>query len=145
MIQPPLVKYLLDQQEQPVLLDGTSLQSDAVLILDTFFRVLVWHGAKIMAWRDQGYHEKEEYSNLKRLLEAPLQEAETLVRERFPTPSLVVCDQGSSLERFLLARCNPSEAQTDFIHGTTTDSLSTDEPSLEMFFAKLREMAVIPG
>jgi protein transport protein SEC23 len=145
MIQPALVKYLLNGDPRPVQLDTASLQSDSVLLLDTFFRVLVWHGSKIVAWRNQGYHEQEEYTHLKRLLEDPRTEAETLVGERFPSPSLVMCDQGGSLERYLLARCNPSESQFDVVYGTRTESLSTDEPSLDKFLQKLKEMAVIPG
>lgn len=43
MIQPALLKYTLDNpQPQPVLLDIKSLQDDAVLLLDSFFHVVIW-------------------------------------------------------------------------------------------------------
>jgi protein transport protein SEC23 len=145
MIQPTLVRYALNRKPEPVLLDTASIVPDAVLLLDTFFRVCVWHGAKIAAWRNEGYHEKEEYANLKQVLEGPREEAMILIGERFPTPALVFCDQGSSEERFLLTRCNTSVAPFDAIYGTKTDSLETDEPSLKKFSDKLKEIAVLPG
>jgi protein transport protein SEC23 len=144
MIQPALVRFSVTEAPHPVLLDTASIQPDCVLLLDTFFRVLIWHGATIAAWREQGYQEKPEYANLKVALEAPRQEAQTLVGERFPTPSLVICDQDSSLARYLLARCNPSDVTVQSTFGPA-DSLSTDEPSLSKFLAKLKETAVLNG
>lgn len=143
MIQPTLLKYSLEQEPQPVLLDLSSIQTDCVLLLDTFFKVLVWHGSKICAWRNEGYQNQEEFVNLKRALEEPLAEAQALVEERFPTPTLIVCDQGSSQERGLLSRCNPSSVSTFDVYGGG-DNLSTDEPSLSTFMQKLKEMAVVP-
>jgi protein transport protein SEC23 len=145
MIQPVLMRYALDSPPVPVLLDTMSIQPDCVLLLDTFFRVLVWHGAKIVAWRNEGYHEREEYANLRQVLEAPKLEVESLVNERFPTPDLIICDQDSSAARFLLARCNPSEEGKFDARYARADSLGTDEPSLNTFLNKLREMAVHPG
>jgi protein transport protein SEC23 len=142
MIQPTLMQFKLDMPAAPVMLDTANLQRACVLLLDTFFRVLVWHGADIAAWRDRGYQEQPEYANLKAVLEAPLEEARALIEERFPTPLLVVCDQDSGLARYLLARCNPSAQNYDALTGRGDDNLGTDEPSLARFFAKLKEVAV---
>jgi protein transport protein SEC23 len=124
------------------MLDTANLQRRCVLLLDTFFRVLVWHGADIAAWRNAGYQDQPEYANLKAVLEAPLAEAHQLIEERFPTPLLVICDQDSGLSRYLLARCNPSTQNYDALTGRGEDNLGTDEPSLARFLAKLKEVAV---
>jgi protein transport protein SEC23 len=142
MIQPTLMQFSLDEEPKPVLLDTGSLQKNCVLLLDTFFRVLVWHGSEVAAWRNAKYHEQPEYANLKRILETPLAEAQALIQERFPTPLLVVCDQESGLARYLLARCNPSTQNYEGLAGRAEKNLGTDEPSLARFLAKLREVAV---
>jgi protein transport protein SEC23 len=143
MIQPTLMQFRLDAQSVPVLLDTSSLQRSCVLLLDTFFRVLVWYGTDIAAWRDAGYHEQPEYANLKKLLEDPIEEAKSLIEERFPTPLLVKCDQDSGLARYLLARCNPSTQNYDGLAGRGEENLGTDEPSMARFVAKLRDVAVV--
>jgi len=71
MIQPTLEAYTLDQPPFAVLLSSASISSDRILVLDTFFHVVVWYGDKIADWRNHGYHEKDEYAHLKQLLQAP--------------------------------------------------------------------------
>lgn len=142
MIQPTLVQYILDNPPQPVLLDMSSLSRNCVLLLDTYFRVLVWHGKDIAQWRDAGYQNLPEYANLKVILEEPIAEANALISERFPTPILYVCDQDSSQSRFLLARCNPSNQQFEELGAKGADNLGSDEPSFSRFTQKLREVAV---
>jgi protein transport protein SEC23 len=44
MIQPALLSYSFHGPPQPVLLDATSVSSDTILLLDTFFHVVVFHG-----------------------------------------------------------------------------------------------------
>jgi protein transport protein SEC23 len=142
MIQPSLVQYSLDASPTPVVLDTNSLQRNCVLLLDTFFRVLVWHGSDVVAWRNARYHEQPGYESLKAMLENPLTEAKAMIEERFPTPLLVVCDQDSGLARYLLTRCNPSTQNYEGLTGKQEENLGTDEPSLARFSAKLREVAV---
>ena len=140
MIQPTLMQYNLDQEPIPVALDMASLQRNCVLLLDTFFRVVIWNGADIAAWRNLGYQNQPEYENLKTILEAPVEEAKAFIEERFPTPILVICDQDSGLSRYLLTRCNPSTQA--FGGGGGQDSLGSDEPSFARFSQKLKEVAV---
>lgn len=72
MIQPTLDSYTFDQEGGvPVLLDSTSIQAQTVLLLDTFFHILIFHGETMAEWRKAGYHEMEGYENFKELLEAP--------------------------------------------------------------------------
>jgi protein transport protein SEC23 len=137
MVQPSLMKYAIGAEAVPALLDTGSIQPDVVLVLDTFFRVVLWHGATVARWRDDGYHQKEGYKALTVLLDAPRREAEGLVAERFPTPAFISCDQDSSLARYLLTRCSPSAAVCAF-----GEAMATDEPSLDTFLAKLKQMAV---
>jgi protein transport protein SEC23 len=104
-------------------------------LVDTFFGVLVWHGADIAAWRNAGYQQQLEEANLKEVLEAPLEEARTMIGDRFPTPLLVVCDQDLGLSRYLLASCNLSAQNYDAFTGKGEDNWETDEPSLARFAA----------
>lgn len=108
MIQPTLISYALNQPPQPVLLDSLSIRPDAILFLDSYFHLVLFHGSHIAQWRDQEYHLKAEYSNLKALLEAPPADASEILNERLPIPIFVVCDQGGSQARFLISKLNPS-------------------------------------
>jgi protein transport protein SEC23 len=60
-------------------LSTTSIQPNRILLLDTFFHVVVFHGETIAAWRKAGYHEKPEYSNFKELLQAPQEDAKVII------------------------------------------------------------------
>ena len=57
MIQPSLLAYSFDGPPQPVLLDATSILPNRILLLDTFFYILIFHGETIASWRNQKYHE----------------------------------------------------------------------------------------
>jgi len=76
MIQPTLMSYQLEQPAEAVLLDSISIKPDAILLLDTFFHILIFHGDTIAQWRKAGYHEQEGYENLAQLLEAPKEDAQ---------------------------------------------------------------------
>lgn len=52
-----------------VLLDVESIQPDRILLLDSFFYVVVFHGTSIAQWRKEGYHLQEEHAGFKQLLE----------------------------------------------------------------------------
>jgi protein transport protein SEC23 len=44
MIQPALYSYSFNGPPEPVLLDSASILSDRILLLDTFFLLLIYHG-----------------------------------------------------------------------------------------------------
>ena len=113
MIQPTLMSYGLDTAPQPVLLDSISIKPDVVLLLDTFFHILIFHGETVAQWRKAGYQDQEGYENLKELLETPSNDAQVpicsvpfklltnkfsddqdLLTDRSPIPRYIVCDQG---------------------------------------------------
>jgi len=74
------MSYGLDVQPQPVLLDSVSIKPDVVLLLDTFFHILIFHGETVAQWRKAGYQDQEGYENLKELLELPVNDAQVRVK-----------------------------------------------------------------
>jgi hypothetical protein len=44
MIQPILYAYTFNGPPEPVLLDTSSIQPDRILLMDTFFQILIFHG-----------------------------------------------------------------------------------------------------
>ncbi len=76
MIQPTLDSYTFDQDGgQPVLLDSTSIQPTHILLLDTFFHILIFHGETVAEWRKAGYQDQEGYENFRALLDQPKEDA----------------------------------------------------------------------
>ena len=65
MIQPTILSYSFHGPPQPVLLDATSVRPDTILLLDTFFCVVVFHGETIAAWKGQGYQNQDEHINFR--------------------------------------------------------------------------------
>jgi protein transport protein SEC23 len=147
MIQPTLMSYTFDTPPQPVLLDSVSIKHDVILLLDTFFHILIFHGELVAQWRKQGYQDQEGYENFKELLELPVADAQVrfslsfyfrnvlsistnmsnlfvvqeLLVDRFPIPRYIVCDQGGSQARFLLSKLNPSTTHMSAtMYGSTT-------------------------
>jgi protein transport protein SEC23 len=55
MIQPTLLSYSFNGPPEPVLLDVESVQPDRILLLDSYFMVIVHYGATIAQWRKAGY------------------------------------------------------------------------------------------
>ena len=47
MLQPSLLSYGFTGPPQPVLLDSQSVRQDTILLLDTFFHVVIWKGETI--------------------------------------------------------------------------------------------------
>ncbi len=76
MIQPTLDAYGFDHEGgQPVLLDSTSIQPQTILLLDTFFHILIFHGETMAEWRKAGYQDQEGYENFSALLHQPKEDA----------------------------------------------------------------------
>jgi len=146
MIQPTLDSYGFDHEGgQPVLLDSSSIQSETVLLLDTFFHILIFHGETMAEWRKAGYQDQEGYENFRELLEAPKEDAKDLIQDRFPLPRFIVCDAGGSQARFLLSKLNPSTTHTTGSYGgvaQTAQTIFTDDVSLQTFMDHLMKLAV---
>ncbi|KDQ13407.1 hypothetical protein BOTBODRAFT_33712 [Botryobasidium botryosum FD-172 SS1] len=148
MIQPTLMSYTFDTPPQPVLLDSVSIKPDVVLLLDTFFHILIFHGETVAQWRKAGYQEQEGYENFKELLETPQSDAQDLLVDRFPIPRYIVCDQGGSQARFLLSKLNPSTTHmSTSMYGSAPaggagQAIFTDDVSLQVFMEHLKRLAV---
>ena len=54
---------------EAVLLDSRSIQPDRILLMDTFFQVVIYQGEAIKKWREAGYQHMPEYENLRQLLQ----------------------------------------------------------------------------
>ncbi|KAK5793748.1 Protein transport SEC23 [Gossypium arboreum] len=143
MIQPSLISYSFNSLPQPALLDVASISADRILLLDSYFSIVVFHGMTIAQWRNMGYQNQPEHRAFAELLQAPQADAQMIIQERFPVPRLVVCDQHGSQARFLLAKLNPSATynnSSDIAAGS--DIIFTDDVSLQVFFEHLQRLAV---
>ena len=153
MIQPTLLSFDIntwgstpeEQEPEPVLLDSLSLGHSKILLLDTFFQILIYHGKQVAEWRKAGYHEQEEYAYFKEFLEAPKREAMMLLMDRFPLPRFIDCDEGGSQARFLMAKLNPSTTYSTaghlFADSGQIDVL-TDDSSLQVFMENVQRLVV---
>jgi protein transport protein SEC23 len=141
MIQPSLISYSFSAPPQAVLLDATSVRPDTILLLDTFFHVLIFHGETIAAWREQGYADLPEHAAFRALLAQPREDAAALMEPRFPVPRYIVCDQHKSQARFLMARLNPSVTHNT-MDATGSAPIFTDDVSYHVFMEHLMKLAV---
>ncbi|KJE96351.1 hypothetical protein, variant [Capsaspora owczarzaki ATCC 30864] len=144
MIQPTLTSFSLNGEPVPVMLDSQSIQPDRILLLDTFFYILIFHGETIAQWRKQGYQNQPNFENFKNLLAAPVAEAQQLLVSRFPLPRYIDCDQGGSQARFLLSKVNPSQTHNSAnVYGQEAGlQVLTDDVSLQVFVDHLKKLAV---
>ncbi|XP_024022221.1 protein transport protein SEC23 [Morus notabilis] len=142
MIQPSLISYSFHTAPEPAFLDVAAIAADRILLLDSYFTVVVFHGSTIAQWRKAGYHTMPEHLAFALLLQAPRDDADAIVKERFPVPRLVVCDQHGSQARFLLARLNPSATYNNDAPLPGGDIIFTDDVSFEVFMDHLKRLAV---
>lgn len=141
MIQPSLLQYSFQGPPHAVLLDATSVRPDCILLLDTFFHVIIFHGETIAAWKEQGYQHQAEHANFKNLIEAPQIDAQMTMSTRFPLPRYIVCDQHKSESRFLISMLNPSVTHNS-MDGGHGQAIFTDDVSLRVFMEHLISLAV---
>ncbi|KAM7274815.1 hypothetical protein ACFE04_016681 [Oxalis oulophora] len=142
MIQPSLIYYSFQSGPEPALLDVSSIAADRILLLDAYFTVVVFHGATIAQWRKAGYQNQPEHQAFAQLLQAPQGDADAILKERFPVPRLVICDQHGSQARFLLAKLNPSATYNNDASVPGGDVIFTDDVSFEVFLDHLQRLAV---
>lgn len=148
MIQPTLTAYEINNPTEgiPVLLDSTSLTADRILLLDTFFHILIYHGETIAAWRKAGYQDQEAYANFKTLLQQPRKDAGELLIDRMPLPRFIDTEAKGSQARFLMARLNPTRSSSNSagayaaMDGSTI--VLTDDVSFQDFVDYLIKVSV---
>jgi len=164
MIQPLLHAYDIpppsdeaDEQEtetadivgEEVLLELSSRHPERILLLDTFFHLVIWYGRKIAKWRNDKIWLHEEYGHeyawFKKLLLAPKKECIHRMSTRFPCPNLIECDENSGQQRFLIAKLNPDNTKAEQQYGgdeQTTGDVWSDDVSLKVFMDHLKKLAV---
>lgn len=142
MIQPTLTAYSLNGPAAPVTLDVTSCAPDRILVLDTFFHVVLWYGDTIAKWKADNIHQKPEYEFFGQLLKAPVNDIKVLIEKRFPTPRFIECVQGHSQSRFIMAKLNPSVTQSNVGEMGAEPPVFTEDVSLKVFLQHLRRLAV---
>ncbi|XP_067315053.1 protein transport protein Sec23B [Pseudorasbora parva] len=144
MIQPILYSYSFYGPPEPVLLDSSSILPDRILLMDTFFQLVIYHGETIAQWRKAGYQEMPEYENFKQLLQAPLDDAQEILQTRFPMPRYIDTEHGGSQARFLLSKVNPSQTHNNlYAWGQESGApILTDDVSLQVFMDHLKKLAV---
>lgn len=142
MIQPTLTSFQLDSEPQAVLLDSVSVKDDAILLLDTFFHILIFHGRTISEWRKAGYQDLPDYANFKQLLAEPKQEAAELLVDRFPLPRFIDTEEGGSQARFLYSKLNPSTSYSNQDMIGNGAVVLTDDVSLQVFMGHLQKLVV---
>lgn len=154
MVQPTLFSYDIntyaadDTEPELVLLDLMSLGPQKILLLDTFFHILIYHGSKVAQWRKADYHNQPGYEHFKSFLEAPRKEAMTILMDRFPLPRFIDCDEGGSQARFLMAKLNPSTTYAtnpNHMYGSSFSTqldVLTDDANLQLFMNHVRRIVV---
>ncbi|KAL3506521.1 hypothetical protein ACH5RR_031903 [Cinchona calisaya] len=142
MIQPSLMAYSFNSLPAPALLDVASIAADRILLLDSYFSIVIFHGMTVAQWRNMGYQNQPEHQAFAQLLQAPQEDAQIIIRERFPIPRQVVCDQHGSQARFLLAKLNPSATHSSAHEMSAgSDIIFTDDVSLQVFIEHLQKLA----
>jgi protein transport protein SEC23 len=142
MIQPTLESYSFEGPPVPVLLASTSVQPDKILLLDTFFRIIVHYGETISNWRKAGYAEDPRHENFRQLLQAPKDDSAALMKKRFPLPRYIECDQHTSQARFILATIDPVVTHTSIGNSSSGEVVFTDDVNLKVFMEHLKKLAV---
>uniref|UniRef100_A0A914HCX9 Protein transport protein SEC23 n=1 Tax=Globodera rostochiensis TaxID=31243 RepID=A0A914HCX9_GLORO len=142
MIQPQLFSYSFNGPPEPVLLDTSSILPDRILLMDDYFHVLIYHGQTIASWRKANYHTDPQYASFKQLLEAPVQDATSIIQDRFPVPRYIVTEYEGSQARFLLSKVNPSLTHNNPYSQEGGAPVFTDDVSMQVFMEHLRKLAV---
>uniref|UniRef100_A0A8C1I5K1 Protein transport protein SEC23 n=1 Tax=Cyprinus carpio TaxID=7962 RepID=A0A8C1I5K1_CYPCA len=144
MVQPILYAYSFNGPPEPVLLDSSSILPDRILLMDTFFQIVIYHGETVSQWRKAGYQDMPEYENFRHLLQAPVDDAQELLHTRFPMPRYIDTEHGGSQARFLLSKVNPSQTHNNmYAWGQESGApILTDDVSLQVFMDHLKKLAV---
>ncbi|KAF4101968.1 hypothetical protein G5714_016768 [Onychostoma macrolepis] len=144
MVQPILYAYSFNGPPEPVLLDSSSILPDRILLMDTFFQIVIFHGETVSQWRKAGYQDMPEYENFRHLLQAPVDDAQELLHTRFPMPRYIDTEHGGSQARFLLSKVNPSQTHNNmYAWGQESGApILTDDVSLQVFMDHLKKLAV---
>lgn len=143
MIQPALFQYDLQETEPtPVLCDFESLKPDIVLLVDTYFCLLIWRGINVHGWHEEKVHLQPEYEHINYLFTQPQEDAKIILEDRLPVPIVITCHQGSPNERILKSKLNPPSAQSGNDLYRSDENYITDDVNLKTFMDYLTKLVV---
>jgi protein transport protein SEC23 len=80
-----------------------------VLLLDSYFNVLVWYGENVYAWKEQNLQEEPDYEYLRDFFAMPMQDASEIMYDRLPVSNFYETFKNDGKERYLKSRVNPSK------------------------------------
>jgi len=134
--------YSFESQEPtPVMLDIASMKNNVILLLDTYFDVVVWQGDMIKKWEKAGYQDQSEYESFKFLLQAPIDDSRIIIDDRYPAPNFFLTWPGHTKERKVKSKVNPSGVEIDNATVQGGDFIN-DDASLQMFMNHLIKIVV---
>ena len=143
MIQPALFQYdLAENEPSPVLCDFESLKPDIVLLVDTYFHLLVWRGINVHGWYQDQLHLQPQYEHIAYLFTQPCEDAKIICEDRLPVPKVITCYQGSPDERILKSKLNPPSAQSGNDLYRNDENYITDDVNLKTFMDYLTKLVV---
>uniref|UniRef100_A0A1I8GX84 Protein transport protein SEC23 n=3 Tax=Macrostomum lignano TaxID=282301 RepID=A0A1I8GX84_9PLAT len=144
MIQPVLYSYSFNGPPEPVLLDSSSILPDRILLMDSFFHVVIYLGEQMAHWRDSGFHNQPEYQHFANLLRAPQEDAAQMLSTRFPLSRYIETQHDGSQARFLINKVNPSTTHNTTMWGgqQSGQEVLTDDVGLQVFMDHLKKLTV---
>ena len=137
MIHPTLISYTINAPPKPIPLDEQYIEDRSILVLDTFFDVLVYYGPIIQSWRDAGFETKN--SDFRAYCAMPLQKASAIIRRRQPCPQILECTKGDPACRVLFHKLNSTNPG---LESGDVSSVATDDISLQTFTKHLKQKVV---
>lgn len=143
IIQPNLYSYDIasnSAQGEPVLLDSSQLSPKRILLLDTYFQIVIWYGQTVAQWKAREIWKEQQFEYIGGLIRQPLIDAKHRIESRLPTPRFIECVEGGSQARFMLARLNPSTQATVGVDGEAI--AFTEDITLNVFLQHLKRLVV---
>ena len=120
LVQPTLTGYERGRPAARLTLDPGAMSADRSLLLDTYLKIILCHGANLAQLRRGATADPE----LEKLEKAAHDDVERLEGERFPCPEVFECDQYGSKARYLVQKLNPDVPFTTFLQGLYTKVVS---------------------
>lgn len=114
MIHPRLTSFEVDKNPEIVPLDILSVKPDKLLLLDTYFSIVIYYGEEIslrkkaLPKEEMAMDNEADRNRYESLFDGSKQYAVKLINNRFPLPRYIIAEAGTSQSRFLLAKLNPS-------------------------------------
>ena len=123
LVQPTLTGYERGRPAARLTLDPAAMSADRSLLLDTYLKIILCHGANLAQQRRAAGGANAD-PELDKLEKAAHDDVARLEGERFPSPEVFECDQYGSKARYLVQKLNPDVPFTTFLQGLYTKVVS---------------------